>query len=144
MFINPAERQQDVCMRISVSLVMKCPVSDHALGNKSVPDITPDTFDLILSCHFRWKSDFDLTCELCIRSLFDLLDFIPKNLTVRKPLRCIFRKKDLAHNDSAFTGKVVCHASLAVIQFLAGSVCSRSHSGSATRAADDLYRAMVY
>ena len=144
MFVESSESQQDVSMRIPVPLVMKCPVSDHALGNKVVPDITPDTFDLILSCHFRWKSDFDLTCELCIRSLFDLLDFIPQNLTVRKPLRCIFRKKDLTHNDSALTGKVVRHAGLAVVQLLAGSVCGGSHSGSSTRTTDDLYRAMIY
>ena len=131
-------------MGISISLVMECPVSDHALRNKVVPDITPDTFDLILSCHFRWKSNFDLSCELCIRSLFDLLDFIPQNFTVRKPLWCIFRKKDLTHIDSALPGKVVRQTSLFVAQFLAGSVCCGSHSGSATSTTDDLYRAMVY
>lgn len=66
-----------MCMRVAVTFIVKGPVSDHALFDKVVLDEAPDTFDLLITCHFVRESNFDLTRELCIRTLLDLLHFVP-------------------------------------------------------------------
>ena len=64
-------------MRVAVTFIVKSPVSDHALFDKVVLDKTSYAFDLFVTAHFIWKSYFDLTSELCIRTLLDLLHFVP-------------------------------------------------------------------
>ena len=64
-------------MRVAVTFIVKGPVSDHALFDKVLFDKVPYAFDLLITCHFVGKSYLDLTCELCIRTLLDLLHFIP-------------------------------------------------------------------
>ena len=66
-----------MCMRVAVTFIMKSPICDHALFDKVVLDEVPDTFDLLITCHFVRESNLDLTCELCIRTLLDLLHFVP-------------------------------------------------------------------
>lgn len=64
-------------MRVAVTFIVKSPVSDHAFFDKVLFDKVPYAFDLLITCHFVRKSYLDLTCELCIRTLLDLLHFIP-------------------------------------------------------------------
>ena len=66
-----------MCMRVAVTFIVKGPVSDHTLRHKVFFDKVPDTFDLLITCHFVRESYLDLSCELCIRTLLDLLHFVP-------------------------------------------------------------------
>ena len=144
MFIYAAKCQHDMRVRISVTLIMKCPVCDHAFRYEIIFDKASYAFDLLFTCHFIRESDLDLAGELCIGSLLDLLHFVPEHFAVLVPLWRVRRKDDLVLYHSAFTREVVRYTGLVVIQLLAGPVCSRSYSGSAARTTDDLYRAMVY
>ena len=64
-------------MRVAVTFIVKSPICDHALFDKVVLDKTPYAFDLFVTAHFVGESHLDLTCELCIRTLLDLLHFVP-------------------------------------------------------------------
>ena len=64
-------------MRITVTFIVKGPVCDHTLFDKVVLDEAPDAFDLLITSHFVRESNLDLTCELCIRTLLNLLHFVP-------------------------------------------------------------------
>ena len=77
MFIYPAKGQQDVSMRITVTFIMESPICDHALFDKVVFDKTSYAFDLFFTTHFVWESYLNLTGELCIRTLLNLLHFVP-------------------------------------------------------------------
>ena len=64
-------------MRVAVTFIVKSPICDHALFDKVVLNEASYAFDLFLTGHFVGESHLDLTCELCIRTLLDLLHFIP-------------------------------------------------------------------
>ncbi len=96
-------------------------------------------FDLLITCHFVRESNFDLTCELCIRTLLDLLHFVPQNFAIEVPSRSIVRKDNLVHYDAAFMCEVMGQTCLFVMELLTGSVCGGGNSRTATCATHDFY-----
>ena len=64
-------------MRIAVTFIVKSPISDHTLFDKVVLDKASYAFDLFLTVHFIGESYLDLAGKLCIRTLLNLLHFVP-------------------------------------------------------------------
>ena len=126
-------------MRVAVTFIVKSPICDHALFDKVVLDKAPYAFYLLFTCHFVWESDLDLTCELCIRTLLDLLHFVPQDFAIEIPSRSIVRKDNLVHYDAAFMGEIVGQTCLFVMELLTGSVCGGGNSRTATCATHDFY-----
>ena len=126
-------------MRVAVTFIVKGPVSDHALFDKVLFDKDSDAFDLLFTCHFVRESNLDLTCELCIRTLLDLLYFVPQDFAIEIPSRSVVRKDDFVHYDAAFMCEVMGQTSLFVIELLTSSVCGGGNSGTATCATHDFY-----
>ena len=102
-------------MRVAVTFIVKSPICDHALFDKVLFDKVSDTFDLLITCHFVGESNLDLTCELCIRTLLDLLHFVPQDFAIEIPSRSIVRKDNLVHYDAAFTCEIMCQTGLFVV-----------------------------
>ena len=126
-------------MRIAVTFIVKSPICDHALFDKVVLDKASYAFDLFVTGHFVGKSHLDLTSELCIRTLLDLLHFVPQDFAIEIPSRSIVRKDNLVHYDAAFMGEIVDQTRLFVIEFFTGSVGGGGNSGTATSATHDFY-----
>jgi hypothetical protein len=47
ILIEPPHRQHDMCMRIAIAFVMKCPVRNHSFRDKVFPNIGTGTFNLL-------------------------------------------------------------------------------------------------
>ena len=102
-------------MRVAVTFIVKSPICDHALFDKVILDEASYTFDLFVSAHFVGQCHLDFTCELCIRTLLDLLHFVPQDLAIEKPSRSIVRKDNLVHYDAAFMCEVMGQTGLFVV-----------------------------
>ena len=93
----------------------------------------------MITCHFVWECNFDLTGELCIRTLLDLLHFVPQNFAIEILSRSIVRKDNLVHYDTAFVCEVMGQTCLFVMELLTCSVGGGGNSRTSTSATHDFY-----
>ena len=130
-------------VRISIAFIVKCPVRDHSLVHEIFHYVLPYTFDLLFPVHLNGKCDFHLTSHLCIGTFFHSLDTVPKDLSITVFFRCIFRKQDLRHDDSAFSCKVMYESCLFIVQLFAAAICGSGDSRFAAGAADHFDTAVI-
>ena len=112
MLIYSAHGQHDVGMRIAVTFIMQRPVCYHPFAHKILLNVTTHTHNLRFPVKLFRKGHFDFSCKLRVRSLFNLLDFIPQYLTIFESFGRMRGQEDLAHNDPAFFGEIMREACL--------------------------------
>ena len=137
IFFQRPERQHDMDMRVTGSLVMDSKVSTHSFVYKVVLHIGAHKGKLLFTGQFTGQSCLDLTGKLAVPCFLDLLHAVPEDRTVCKFRRGVGRKHDLRMDNAAFPGVVVGHSVPFICQLGSAAVSSCGNGRTACAALDD-------
>ena len=132
------DRQQNMSVRIAVTLVMKRKIGAHPSSYKVIFDECPDKGQLLRSGQFHGKGNFDFTGKLGVAGFLNLLHGVPEGGAVLKLWRGVGWQHDLLVDDTGLMRVIVGFAVPLICQPFAASVGGSGNSRTAHAPLDDL------
>jgi hypothetical protein len=128
---------------IRTDVPMHIEVSDHAAGDKLIPDKVPRELYSIGLIKLARNGELDLTGKLGITALLADFDRIPDLLAIMELVGHILRRQHLGMNDAALGRKIVMAVQALVIEPIRRTIGSRGQRARSVGATDDFGREVV-